>query len=264
MNFLPTDEVALAEEFISSGRIIRPVDDREALDRIQSCAAALAAEHLDMATPADAGAFLDAIHDHVDPDTLNPLRLAVIEGLNCESWLRPSYFALARKTIELVVGNELCMQRRVNLSVQMPNDDSSLLGTHADTWSGDSPFEVVVWLPLVDCHRTKSMYLCPPDANADVQARLATFASAEDIFGAIETHVEWLSIPYGSVVVFNHNLMHGNRINLENETRWSMNCRFKAVLSPYADKKLGEFFEPITLKPATRVGAAFKLPEGYQ
>ena len=56
------------------------------------------------------------------------------------------------------------MQSRVNLSIQLPEDDSSLLPVHADTWSGDSPFEVVVWLPLVDCFGTKSMYLLPPKA----------------------------------------------------------------------------------------------------
>ncbi len=47
------------------------------------------------------------------------------------------------------------MQLRVNLSIQMPEDESSLLPVHADTWSGDSPYEVVVWLPLVDCYDTK-------------------------------------------------------------------------------------------------------------
>ena len=28
--------------------------------------------------------------------------------------------------------------------------------------SGDSPFEVVVWIPLVDCYKTKTMYILPP------------------------------------------------------------------------------------------------------
>ena len=49
--------------------------------------------------------------------------------------------------------------------------------------------------------------------------------------------------PYGKVLLFSQNLMHGNRINQEPETRWSMNCRFKSLFSPYAEKRLGEFFE---------------------
>jgi hypothetical protein len=58
--------------------------------------------------------------------------------------------------------------------------------------------------------------------------------------------------------------MHGNRVNTESETRWTMNCRFKSVLSPYADKKLGEFFEPITLRAMTRIGMDHELPTGFE
>ena len=43
-----------------------------------------------------------------------------------------------------------------------------LLPTHADTWSGDSPFEVVVWVPLVNCYKTKSMYILPPNENVEL------------------------------------------------------------------------------------------------
>ena len=51
---------------------------------------------------------------------------------------------------------------------------------------------------------------------------------------------------------------HGN-VNKENETRWTMNCRFKSVFTPYKDKKIGEFYEPITLKPATKRGLNYKF-----
>ncbi len=80
---------------------------------------------------------LDSIHTRVSVDDLNGLRLHVFNGLNAEPWFRPTYFRLARSTIETIVGNELCMQRRVNLSIQMPGDRSSLLATHSDVWSGD-------------------------------------------------------------------------------------------------------------------------------
>jgi sporadic carbohydrate cluster 2OG-Fe(II) oxygenase len=264
MNFLPEDEIATTETFLATGRLKLPVDDRALLDQIQQRTAELVAEHLHSATPDNAKAFLDGIHEHVDAMALNELRLSVIEGLNREPWLRPAYFTLARRALEQLVGNELCMQRRINLSVQLPDDDSSLLATHADVWSGDSAFEVVVWLPLVDCFGTKAMYLCPPDRDRKVQSELARFNTAEDIFNAIEKDVEWLTVPYGEVLVFDQSLMHGNRINDEKETRWSMNCRFKSVSSPYVDKKIGEFFEPITLKPMTRRGMTYKLPGGYQ
>ena len=70
----------------------------------------------------------------------------------------------------------------------------------------------------------------------------------------------WIEIKAGEVLIFNQNLPHGNRVNVEAETRWSMNCRFKGVFTPYGDKKLGEFFEPITLKAATRIGMSYRFP----
>jgi sporadic carbohydrate cluster 2OG-Fe(II) oxygenase len=266
LSFLTQSEIGLAEAFLSDGHLVRPAEDRAGLDRIRARAAELAAAHLGIATPADAGQFLDTIHAHVDVDGLNAMRLAVFNGLNAEAWFRPTYFALARSLLDNLVGNELCMQRRVNLSVQMPGDESSLLPVHADVWDGDSPFEVVLWVPLVDCHGTKAMYLMAPGKDRPVQAELAKFdgKSAEDIYAAIADDVRFIKVAYGEVLVFSQTLMHGNRINRETETRWSMNCRFKSIMSPYADKKLGEFFEPITMRAATRLGLDYKLPEGFR
>jgi len=42
-----------------------------------------------------------------------------------------------------------------------------------------------------------------------------------------------------------------------------MNCRFKGAFTPYAEKKLGEFFEPITLRAASRIGLSYELPDGF-
>jgi sporadic carbohydrate cluster 2OG-Fe(II) oxygenase len=267
--FLPPAEQALIDRFLADGHVVVPAEDRAALDRIRGEAVRLAADHLGVAAPVAGaeGVFLETVHQRVDPAKLNALRLAVIQGLNAADWLRPAYFATARRTLEALVGNELAMQLRVNLSIQLPGDDSSLLPIHADVWNGDSPYEVVLWVPLVDCCGTKSMFLLPPGPDAVWQPRLAEFAGrggAEALYRAVEPDLKFLDVPYGQVLVFSQNLMHGNRVNVEAESRWSMNCRFKAALTPYADKKLGEFFEPITVRPATRLGSAFRLPGGFR
>ena len=263
--FLDAPEAARTEAFLKDGYIIGAAEDRSALDRIRGLIAGVAAKTLDLPSPEDPDTFLNRIGERVDPAKLNDFRLAVIKGMNAEPWLRPAYFAVARAAVQCVVGNELCMQRRINLSIQLPGDTSSLLPVHSDTWSGDSPFEIVLWIPLVDCYRTKSMYLLPPAGAAEIQRKLAGFAgrSAEDVFRDIERDVTWLDIPYGNFLLFNQNLPHGNRINDEADARWSMNCRFKGVFTPYADKKLGEFFEPITLRAASRVGLDYQAPENF-
>ena len=263
--FLDPDEAALGRRLLNDGYLIEPVADLDALHRIRHAIVDCAAAYLDQTEPEDAGAFLDGIHRELDAKALNALRLAAINGLNERPWARPAYYALARPLLAAVVGNELAMQRRLNLSIQLPEDDSSLLAVHADVWDGDSPFEVVVWLPLVDCHDSKSMFILPPAKGREVEAEMGRFdgLSTEDLFRHIEPHLTWLDVPFGSVLLFNQNLMHGNRVNRENETRWSMNCRFKSLFSPYAGKRVGEFFEPITLRAASRIGMAYELPGGF-
>lgn len=265
LNFVNEHERAISTTFLETGHVIVDAEAPTLLDKLRNHIAGLAAGHLGISTPDDAGAFLNTIHASVSAVELNALRLAVINGLASESWVRAAYFNLAREVLGHVVGNELVMQRRINLSVQMPNDASSLLPVHADVWSGDSPFEVVMWLPLVDCFDSKSMYLMPPSKDRDVQNRLCTMngKTSEDLFHVIEDDVTFMNVPYGKVLLFSQTLMHGNRINTEPETRWSMNCRFKSAFSPYADKKLGEFFQPITLKPASRMAMAYDLPGGF-
>lgn len=264
--FFRAGEADLVDDFAANGYVIRPAEDRAALDRIQEFVAKTAAGLLKVDAPNDPKAFLDGIHERVGVDVLNDFRLGVFRAMQGEDWVRPDYFSVARGAIEAIVGNELCMQRRVNLSIQMPRDDSSLLPVHADVWSGDSPYEVVLWMPMVDCRATKSMYIANPDFDAKVQANFKDFEgkTAEDLYQDIKDHVTFLDIPYGHYLLFTQNLMHGNRINQEDGTRWSMNCRFKSVMSPYSDKRLGEFFEPITLRPATRLGLDYRLPGGFE
>lgn len=265
-SFFQPDELALAERFIESGYVIVPVEDRSLLENIRNTIAELTAEYLKLKKPADADSFLNEIGSQTSLEKLNEMRLFVYHNLNSKPWARSSYFSLARRTLEILVGNELVMQKRINLSIQLPNDDSSLLPIHSDCWSGDSPFEAVLWLPLVDCYKTKSMFLLPPKKDVEFTKKFKEFASksAEDLYKAIEPHLLWLEVPFGHALVFTHTLMHGNRINREPHTRWSMNCRFKSVFSPYWDKRLGEFFEPITIRALTRIGMEYGLPTGFQ
>ncbi|MBT3627652.1 MAG: hypothetical protein HOJ07_17045 [Rhodospirillaceae bacterium] len=263
--FLTAEEITLSKQFIEQGYCIIPVEDLAGLDKIRAEIVAHCVDLLKCAPPDDAGAFLNSIAERVGVAELNDFRLSVFEGVNRQPWLRPTYFELARTALQCLIGNELAMQRRVNLSIQLPGDDSSLLPIHCDVWDGDSPFEMVLWLPLVDCFKTKSMFLAPPEVNAEVQARLKEFRgrSTDDLFEEVEPHLIWIDIPYGNALLFNQNVMHGNRINVESETRWTMNCRFKGAFTPYAEKRLGEFFEPITLRAASRIGLSYELPDGF-
>lgn len=263
--FDPLENEPHCQAFARDGYVVLEAENRAGLDAIRSVAAAAARRYLSLDDTLDDDAVLNGVHQHVDVAGLNGLRLAAINALRAEGWFRPTYYSLARQALHAIVGNELAMQRGVGLSVQLPGDASSLLPIHTDVWDGDSPFEVVLWVPLVDCRATKSMFILPLERDRRHQAEMARYQSggSEALYQAVAADAEFLTIPYGSVLLFSQTLMHGNRVNEEPETRWTMNCRFKSAMSPYADKKLGEFFEPITIRPATRIGLTYEMPGGF-
>jgi sporadic carbohydrate cluster 2OG-Fe(II) oxygenase len=266
VSFFRADEQRLSADFLEHGYVIAPAQDRAALDRIRDFVVERSAAFLELSPPDDPTAFLERIGEQVgDPERLNNLRLAVIDALVGASWFREAYFACGRGALETLVGNELAMQRGIGFSIQLPGDTSSVLPLHSDAWSEDSPFEVVLWIPLVDVAATQSMFILRREHDLAWRARMHEFAdrSVDELFTTLERDVEYLTIPYGNVLCFTHTLMHGNRVNRETTARWSMNIRFKGLFTPYSDKKLGDFFDPVTLRAASRIGIDYRLPTGF-
>jgi len=240
-SFWREDERALAATFVRDGYAILPTESREDLDRIRDLMADIAASYLKLPHPEDKGAFLDHIHEKVDIQRLNDLRLAVIREMNEEPWTRLSYFNTARRALEILVGNELAMQLRINLSIQLPNDDSSPPAGPCRCLGGRFSLRGRPVDPLCRCLRTKTMYILPRDKDSQYQARMneLKLKSAEELYRAIEPDLRWLDIPYGNVLLFTQNVMHGNIVNREPETRWSTNCRFKSVFFTVSRQEAG-------------------------
>jgi sporadic carbohydrate cluster 2OG-Fe(II) oxygenase len=201
------------------------------------------------------------LHKYLPKNKLNSFRMRLYEILNSKKWFLKNYFEIAKDELELICGNELVMQRKINLSIQFPEDDSSLLPVHSDVWSGCSPFEVVLWVPLESVSKSKSMFILSNEENNNYYKNFYKYSDSEELQKKIDKKIKWLSIKYGQGLIFVHQLMHGNKINRTNETRWSFNCRFKSVMSPYDKKDIAETFLPIFLRPATKFGLNYEDPK---
>ncbi len=262
-NFLTKKDKKISSEFEKKGYLIKDIDDLVSLNKIRKILLKLIKKNVKINSIAKDEVILNNIHKKIKTNQINNVRLKIINEINKNKDLRKLYYNVARTFLDVLIGNELAMQIRVNLSIQMPGDKSSLLPVHSDVWSGDSPFEIVVWIPLVDCYRTKAMYILPPNKNKKIKHIFSkkNKKSSRKIFELIKKDVDWVKIKYGQVLLFNQTLPHGNVTNKEKETRWSLNCRFKGVFTPYRDKKLGEFFEPITLRKISQLAVKYNLPE---
>ena len=260
--FISLEEKKISNEYLKKGYVVFEIEDRTKLENIKKSIIEFLKKKIYLKNKNISNdKILNFTHKYIKAKDLNSLRLSLINHLNIKKNFRKNYYDLAKNYLNFIVGNELAMQQRISLSIQLPKDKSSLLPLHSDTWAGDSPFETVVWLPMVDCYKTKTMYILPPSKMKLINSKINKNISTDRLFHKIKKHVEWINIKYGQMLVFNQNLPHGNVVNKEKETRWSFNCRFKSIFAPYGDKKIGEFFEPITLKPASKIGMIYKYPK---
>lgn len=261
--FFDAKEAEIVEKFLENGYVLFPLENLEALTEVRKNIFKTARDLLTLKSDLNEKEFFDKTQDFVSVDKLNSFRVSLIAAMARSESLRPLIYSLARNHLHWIVGNELAMQRACNLSIQLPNDDSSLLPLHCDTWQGNSPFEMVFWLPLVDCYKTKSMYILPRESTEKIVKNFPHYSkfSIGELYKEFKTKLVSLDVPFGHGLIFSHAMLHGNNVNEERDTRWSMNIRFKPLLSPYGSKELGESFLPITLRPATRFGYSIKTPE---
>ena len=263
-DFLSKKEISISKEFEKKGYLVKDITDIQSLTKIRKIFVNSIKKNISEKTKLTKDSdILNFIHKNIKSKKLNNFRIKIINQVNDNKELRRLYYNVARSYLDILIGNELSMQLRINLSIQLPNDKSSLLPLHSDVWSGDSPFEIVVWLPLVDCYKTKAMYILPPSKYENMKKIFLDkkSTSSEKIYKKIKKDLQWIKIKYGQVLLFNQCLPHGNIVNKESETRWSLNCRFKGIFSPYKDKKLGEFFEPVTLRTISKLAIKYNLPK---
>ena len=258
--FITKEEQKLSDEFLNKGYIVKNIKDTNSLSKIHEVVEKYCIKEFEYKNKEN---IFNNIHKSLKVKDLNDFRLNLHNYINKNKKFRELYYNIAKDYLNILVGNELAMQNKVNLSIQFPKDRSSLLPLHSDTWSGDSPFEIVVWLPLVDCFNTKSMFILSPKKSKLLYKNFSkkNKSNSDQIFRSIKKDISWINIKFGQVLIFNQSLPHGNTVNKESETRVSLNCRFKGLFSPYGDKKLGEFFEPIIIRPATKIGMDYKDTE---
>ena len=256
--FLTKKEKKVNQEYLNKGFVIQDINNINALNWISNFFLKNIKEKNNYKKNED---FLNNIHKKIKVNNLNDFRLNLIKKMSKSQTFRENFYQISKNLVDMIVGNEVVMQKNISLSIQMPKDDSSLLPVHSDVWSGCSPFEVVLWVPLENVYKTKSMFILNKKQNTSYYKNFYKYEDSDKLQKKINNKIKWLNINYGQGLIFIHQLMHGNKVNKTNETRWSFNCRFKSLMSPYDQKDIAETFMPIFLRPATKYGLTYEDPK---
>lgn len=208
---------------------------------------------------------LENAHLSISHEESNDLRLHIMHKIFKNTLFHRNYYNAAKNIIHSLCGNELAMQKRPGISINLPENQNDVLPIHADTWNGVSPFELNIWIPLVNCRESMCLYILKRvDYNRRLkESRELLRLTSDELFNELKGDLTWITIEYGEILAFDQSLPHGYSLNTERETHWSINCRFKGLHTPYWDKKLGEYFMPITVKNCTRLGMDYVHPDSW-
>ena len=203
---------------------------------------------------------LSLLHKYFSKKKINSIRIDCFNEVNFnfkwEKMLKKNFF----KELRNHLGSDIMMQSKLNLSIQMPNDKSSILGLHSDCWSADSPFQLNLWIPLTNAFKTNSMFI--KDINATMNF-IKSIKKKDKFPKNIQPSIkDFIKIDYGQYLIFNPALLHGNILNKTNKTRISLNIRFKSFFSPEPgkrnpDRKFGTHYKIFNLSKNTKFGMKY-------
>ena len=209
---------------------------------------------------------LNDIHNKIKTSHLNEIRLKVFKKINKDNIFKKNVFDSAKNQIEACVGSEISCSD-INLSVQFPYDQSSLLSMHTDFFSGESIFQINLWIPFMNVRKTQSMFIINPENSIKILKKIKKDKKIN--FNKIEKkykkYMTWISLNEGQGILFSPNCLHGNVINKEKKTRISINMRFKNLFSPYSnfknEKKIGTFYKPLNISSITEFNLKYNFDE---
>lgn len=252
----------MIDNFHNNKKIIIDVKKRQDLNKIKYIFLKICKKILNKNIDDD----LSLFHKYINLKHLNKFRVNVFEEINKRN-IQEKLYRLCESEINTLCSNDLAVQKRINISFHLPNDKSSIIDLHSDTLSGQSPFEIVQWIPLCNVRATNSIYLFDNKKTNRINKNLKNFEKKG--FNAILKKYlnknDFIELKYGQMLLFSPTNWHGNTVNKTNQSRVSINLRYKPLFSPKLEflseeKGLGTFYKILNLSEASKIGLNYKLP----
>ena len=167
------------------------------------------------------------------------------------------------KQLNDILGPDIIVQKNCNLVIQMPHDTNPS-EIHRDA-PLNSAYEIVAWVPLVDCFKSKAMYIL--DFSKTKKTLKFLKKNNDDWKKFVKYSKNFRENPevkFGQGLFFSSCLIHGSDINKESETRFSLNIRFKSLFSPAGKKNQLQYLRSLKLSNLSKIGIEFESGDLFE
>lgn len=175
-----------------------------------------------------------------------------------------------------LLGSDIHIQSKPFLRISRPGAADDNIGFHRDTWYGDTPYEISVWIPFTDTDEGNALRVAPGSHiwseathpverfdRPDVQ-KGSTKHSLGFIYSPpkrLAHPVEMLPLPVcvGQMIVFSLALLHGQEVNRSTRTRVSMDVRLANSLAPvkFCRSRDPDYYQPLCTSPVTEAAQRY-------
>lgn len=185
---------------------------------------------------------------------VNLLIMEIISAFKEKYKMDEIIYSCTKSFINKLIGNDIASQKNPNIVFQHPGS-SRISELHRDA-PGNSFYELVSWVPLVNCYESKSFYILDKKSSRKLLEKYKNnkYKSwSEYTNEAMKLSIN-LKIDYGNALFFWSGLLHGSVINQTNESRWSFNVRYKNLFAPSGLKDPLVFYRVFSKSPLTELG----------
>tara|TARA_Y100001968_G_scaffold178592_1_gene163427 strand:+ start:1117 stop:1887 length:771 start_codon:yes stop_codon:yes gene_type:complete len=189
--------------------------------------------------------------ENISESKVNSLIINIINDFKKFYEMDKVVYETSKEFILGLLGSDIASQKNPNIVFQHPHS-SRTSELHRDA-PANSIFEIVSWVPLVDCYKSKSFYILDKYQSKELikKHKNNSFSSWNEYRNmAIEKSIK-LEINYGSALFFWSGLLHGSVTNETNESRWSYNIRYKNLFAPAGLKDPLAFYRVFKKSPIT-------------
>jgi len=175
---------------------------------------------------------------------INEIMISLLQFTHASGLLANAF----RDTIRSLCGNEIFLQRRANIIMNLPGDKQRHQWPHYEFMSGISPYTYTIWLPLHDLlDQSGIFYLTDYESLAHLKKEMDLgVANGPQMFEAVG-NPKATKLCFGDAVIFNPFVIHGNTPFESGNARLAISFRFQSATAPLYQKN-SDFLKTWTLE----------------